>query len=78
MAIDWDSWDSVSFSLCHAQLTHQQLTLLSQLHTGVCNFLPYCTHFGPDKELCKCGKVESRKHVLLFCPLYAGPALPFP
>ena len=50
-----------SFSQLHAQLTCWQSTLLSQLRTGICDLGAYRTHFNPDKELCKCSKVESRE-----------------
>ncbi|KAG0662697.1 hypothetical protein C6P46_003202 [Rhodotorula mucilaginosa] len=60
-----------SFSRFHAQLTRRQSTLLSRLRTGVCDLGAYRAHFDPDKEMCKCGEVESREHFLLLCHLYA-------
>ena len=62
-----------SYSRFHAQLTRRQATLLSRLRTGICDLGAYRAHFDPEKEMCECGKVESREHFLLLCPLYAAP-----
>ena len=46
--------------------------LLSRLRTTVCDLSTYCTHFDPEKEMCECREVESCKHFLLLCLLYAA------
>lgn len=67
-----------SFSRFHPQLTCWGKTLLPRLRTGVCNLDIYCVHCDPDKELCKCGEIESREHFLFFYPLYTAPCASLP